>query len=228
LMLTGLLACGGGADNEPSDAALPDADPACHVDCFGYTACEDRIVEQFEGRPIPCDEFEGSCPAPEVIHECERECAVSELGPLADPEELCFQCPGDFVPNPIVPLVEVVVPGMDPTTIIATADFSGSDGGTHELEIFVSQDIRTGTDLDLAVDTVYVRLQFDGRSTPGQDTMLLIAIAGTIRFDRVCGVGLAATLTGASFAETFNGAMLVPDGCMMTVSTAVDIGDPCG
>jgi hypothetical protein len=49
---------GGATDAAPADAidAGPDADPYCHIDCFGQLSCSDGVQTIQQHEPIPCDE----------------------------------------------------------------------------------------------------------------------------------------------------------------------------
>lgn len=70
--------CGSSNNNSTSDAgidAAPDADPFCHYDCFGRAECTDGVVKNYLHTPVPCDQWEGSCPLLEE-YTCERGCRL--------------------------------------------------------------------------------------------------------------------------------------------------------
>lgn len=102
VLVGGAVGCGGGGGGDLPDAA-PDADPYCHYDCFGYSACADGIVTTWEHEPVPCEYWEGECPHG-VSYECERGCRtdVGELGPFDDPRELCEEHRPKRVGDPCV------------------------------------------------------------------------------------------------------------------------------
>jgi len=80
-----------GRDVSLHDVGGPETDPDCHWDCFGFSQCGDGgVVTTWEHAPIPCDEWQGSCPS-RVSYQCERGCRVDgeRVGPFDSPSDAC-------------------------------------------------------------------------------------------------------------------------------------------
>ena len=78
-------------DTEGDDGdEVRDDDEFCHIDCFGYTECNEGVVTAWLHTPVPCEYWEGECPN-QTVGTCARGCRVDgeRADPYEDPMSVC-------------------------------------------------------------------------------------------------------------------------------------------